>query len=75
MSKVSPRQRWSSLVHLKLFTVQVDQLKRELTRQIVTASQDLGRLESEKREVETKIANLHAFHANQKRNYGQVSAS
>jgi len=55
--------------------VQVDQLKKELARQIVLVSQDLGRLESEKREVETKIANLHAFHANQKRSSGQVSIS
>ncbi|KAF9452751.1 hypothetical protein P691DRAFT_622049, partial [Macrolepiota fuliginosa MF-IS2] len=42
---------------------QVDQLKGELARQVVTVAQDLGRLESEKRAVETKIANLHAFHA------------
>lgn len=55
--------------------MQVDQLKKELAQQIVLVSQDLGRLESEKREVETKIANLHAFHANQKRSSGQVSVS
>lgn len=51
--------------------MQVDQLKKELARQVVIVAQDLGRLESEKREVETKIANLHAFHANQRQNSGE----
>jgi hypothetical protein len=54
------------------FAVQVDSLKKELAQQAVLIAQDLGRLESEKRAVETKIANLHAFHANQKQNLGQV---
>jgi prefoldin subunit 5 len=55
--------------------VQVDQLKKELAQQVVMVAQDLGRLESEKREVETKIANLHAFHANQKQRSGEVGSS
>ncbi|KXN90983.1 hypothetical protein AN958_03050 [Leucoagaricus sp. SymC.cos] len=52
--------------------MQVDQLKRELAPQVVAVTQELGRLETEKREMETKIANLHAFHANQRQNSGEV---
>ncbi|KAF7782267.1 hypothetical protein Agabi119p4_1643 [Agaricus bisporus var. burnettii] len=49
---------------------QVDQFKKELAREVATVAQELGRLESDKRAVETKIAHLHAFHANQKQTIG-----
>lgn len=57
---------------MRYYVVQVDQLKKELARHVVTVAQELGRLESEKHAVETKIANLHAFHANQKHTIGAV---
>lgn len=55
------------------YAAQVDQFKKELAREVATVAQELGRLESDKRAVETKIAHLHAFHANQKQTIGAVS--
>jgi hypothetical protein len=58
---------------MKAHAAQVAQLKKELAREVTTVAQELSRLESDKRAVETKIANLHAFHMNQKQTIGAVS--
>lgn len=44
----------------------VEQFKKELTREVLVMTQDVGRLHKERQAIEQQIADLFAFYSKQK---------
>ena len=51
-----------------LRTVHVEEFKKELTREVMLMTQEVGRLQRERQSMEQKIADLFAFYSKQKQN-------
>ena len=54
------------------FSVHVEEFKKELTREVMIMTQEVGRLQKERQSLEQQIADLFSFYAKQKQN-GNVS--
>jgi hypothetical protein len=48
------------------FAVHVEQFKQELTREVMSMTEEVGRLHREKQVVENQISDLFAFYTKQK---------
>ena len=53
------KANWSSAVH-------VEEFKKELTREVLISTQEVGRLQRERQLLEQQIADLFAFYSKQK---------
>ena len=49
-------------------TVHVEEFKKELTREVLSMTQEVARLQKERQTLEQPIAELFAFYARQKQN-------
>ena len=64
---VQGRQRlrdWEQ--HANNLLAHVEQFKKELTREVLVMTQDVGRLHKERQAIEQQIADLFAFYSKQK---------
>lgn len=53
---------------LSISPAHVEQFKKELTREVLVMTQDVGRLHKERQAIEQQIADLFAFYSKQKQN-------
>ncbi|KAH8107754.1 hypothetical protein BXZ70DRAFT_9418 [Cristinia sonorae] len=51
--------------------IHVEEFKKELTREVLMATQEVGRLQKERQNLEQQIADLFSFYAKQKQSGGQ----
>lgn len=62
-----------------LFTVHVEEFKKELTREVLSMTQEVTRLQRERQALEQQIADLFAFYAKQKQanevNHSETSSN
>lgn len=49
-----------------MLAVHVEEFKKELTREVLTMTEEVGRLQRERQSIEQQIADLFAFYAKQK---------
>lgn len=52
--------------------VHVEEFKKELTREVLLMTQEVGRLQRERQTLEQQIADLFGFYAKQKQSTGEV---
>lgn len=57
---------------LSYILVHVEEFKKELTREVLIMTQEVGRLQKERQSLEQQIADLFSFYAKQKQS-GKVS--
>ena len=55
--------------------VHVEEFKKELTREVLLMTQEVGRLQRERQTLEQQIADLFAFYAKQKQSAGEVCST
>jgi len=53
-------------ISLRSSTVHVEEFKKELTREVLISTQEVGRLQRERQVLEQQIADLFAFYSKQK---------
>lgn len=60
------------ILMLPVLLVHVEEFKKELTREVLSMTQEVSRLQRERQTLEQQIADLFAFYAKQKQ-AGEVS--
>lgn len=75
MCKVSGQSSFGwSVYDLRLCaTDHVEEFKRGLTREVLQMTEEVGKLQRQKQDVEHKIADLFAFYSKQKQSTNEVS--
>lgn len=71
MSKVSPLSRFQEFKHKKrpidsFGLDHVEEFKKQLTREVMNMTGEVGRLQKERQALEQQIADLFTFYAKQK---------
>lgn len=76
---INVQSKWSTLFRWSVYdlrlcaTDHVEEFKRELTREVLQMTEEVGRLQRQKQDVEHKIADLFAFYSKQKQSTNEVS--
>lgn len=70
-SRSPQRGHFWGMLTTRAWTVHVEEFKKELTREVLSMTQEVARLQKERQTLEQHIAELFAFYARQKQN-GEV---